>query len=133
MRPHVLIVEDSALVVGALRVLLEETGHRVSAAASVRDAVSATRQERPDVMLLDLTLRDENGLAVLDELRRTNDTPPVTVAVTGHDEPEVRERCLRAGCREVLVKPINALELPRQIERWLGEEGEPERGASGVE
>jgi CheY-like chemotaxis protein len=41
--------------------------------------------------------------------------------VTGHDEPEVRERCLRAGCREVLVKPINALELPKQIERWLGE------------
>jgi two-component system, OmpR family, response regulator len=124
VRPHVLIVEDSALVVGALRLLLEETGHRVSAAACVQDAVSTTRQERPDVMLLDLTLRDENGLAVLDELRRTNDAPPVTVAVTGHDEPEVRERCLRAGCREVLVKPINAMELPRQIERWLGEEGQ---------
>ena len=127
MRPHVLIVEDSALLVGALRLLLEETGHRVSAAACVRDAVTATRHDRPDVMLLDLTLRDENGLAVLDELRRTNDAPRVTVAVTGHDEPEVRERCLRAGCREVLVKPINALELPRQIERWLGEEGEVER------
>jgi CheY-like chemotaxis protein len=119
---HVLIVEDSALVVGALRLLLEETGYRVSSAANVRDAVDVMRHEHPDVMLLDLTLRGENGLTVLDELRRTRDEPRVTVAVTGHDAPEVRERCLRAGCREVLVKPINTRELPRKIALWL--EGE---------
>jgi CheY-like chemotaxis protein len=118
VKPHVLLVEDSALVIGALRVLLEETGHRVSAASTVREAVDAVGADRPDVILLDITLHREDGLDVLAELGRTGDLPPVTVAVTGHDDPVVRERCLAAGCREVLVKPISARELPTKIREW---------------
>lgn len=120
MATHVLIVEDSTLVIGALRLLLEETGHRVSAATTVRDAVTAARAGRPDVVLLDITLQRESGFDVLADLARTNDLPPVTVALTGHDEPEMRERCVAAGCRDVLVKPIAAMELPGKIRGWLG-------------
>jgi CheY-like chemotaxis protein len=116
---HVLIVEDSALVVGALQLLLEGAGHRVSSAGSVREAVARARVDPPDVMLLDLTLPDGDGLVVLDVLAADGAAPRVTVAVTGRDEPTVRERCLRAGCREVLVKPIAPLALPRSIESWL--------------
>lgn len=120
-RPHVLLVEDSALVIGALRVLLEETGHRVSAATCVAEAVAAVAREAPDLMLLDLTLDREDGLAVLAALARAGTPIPVTVAVTGHDEPAVVQRCLDAGCRAVLVKPIASLELPGQIRGWLAE------------
>ncbi|HEU4641624.1 MAG TPA: response regulator [Gemmatimonadaceae bacterium] len=119
MIPHVLIVEDSTLVIGALRLLLEETGHRVSAATTVREAVDAARAGHPDVVLLDITLQRESGFDVLADLARTNDLPPVTVAMTGHDEPEVRQRCMAAGCRDVLVKPIAAMELPGRIRDWL--------------
>lgn len=121
MVPHVLLVEDSFLVIGALRTLLQETGHRVSSASTIRDAVDLARRERPDVMLLDLTLPDGDGLDVLAGLATTGHSPAVSVAVTGHDDPVVRERCLNAGCREVLVKPISALELPRRIAGWLAE------------
>lgn len=120
MTPHVLLVEDSALVIGALRLLLEETGHRVSAASTVADAVSLARAERPDVILLDLTLGPDDGLAVLDDLAHTGDLPRVAVAVTGHDDDAVRARCLAAGCRAVLVKPITSRELPERIASWLG-------------
>lgn len=119
MEPHVLLVEDSALLVDALRLLLEETGHRVSAAFNVRQAVDAARAERPDVILLDLTLGREDGLAVLSELSRTNSLPRVAVAVTGHDTPAARERCLGAGCVDVLTKPIRPMELPSRIRAWL--------------
>ncbi len=121
MKPHVLVVEDSALVIGALRVLLEETGHRVSAATSVADAVATARADAPDVILLDITLDREDGLGVLDALARTGQLPRVAVAVTGHDEPAVRERCLSSGCRAVLVKPISATQLPAMIRVWLSE------------
>lgn len=124
MGPHVLIVDDSALVIGALQLLLEETGHTVSAASTVDDAVSAARARRPDIMLLDLTLKRESGLEVMRQLARTDDLPPVTVALTGHDEPETRRRCVEAGCRDVLVKPIAPLELPRKIRGWLEGGGE---------
>ena len=94
MGAHVLVVEDSALVVGALRVLLEDAGYRVSTAATVRDALDAAAAAPPDVMLLDLTLPDGDGLAVLERLAAASSAPRVTVAVTGRDEPEVRARCL---------------------------------------
>jgi CheY-like chemotaxis protein len=121
MGVHVLLVEDSALVVDALRLLLEETGHQVSSASNVRQAIDNARTGHPDVLLLDLTLGRENGLDVLGELARTGELPPVAVAVTGHDNPETRQRCLDAGCMEVLIKPISAIQLPSLIRGWLAE------------
>ncbi len=132
MGVHVLLVEDSALVVDALRLLLEETGHRVSAAFTVRQAVDMARAEHPDVILLDLTLGREDGLDVLDELARAGSLPPVAVALTGHDSPETRERCLEAGCLEVLTKPISALELPGRIRAWLTERGASDGSTEGA-
>jgi DNA-binding response OmpR family regulator len=123
VRPHVLLVEDSALVVGALRILLEESGHRVSAASTTRAAVDIARADRPDIMLLDLSLGQEDGLQVLRELAKTGDAPPVTVAVTGHDVDAVRARCVEAGCIDVLVKPIGTRELVGKIREWTGQYG----------
>lgn len=119
MSGHILIVEDNALAAGALRLLLEESGYRVSAASTVKDAMEAARRERPDAMLLDLTLPDGSGLLAIEQLAATGEAPRVTVAVTGHDTEEIREQCLRAGCREVIVKPIKVRELPGLIERLL--------------
>jgi DNA-binding response OmpR family regulator len=118
MPPHILLVEDNSLVVGALRLLLEETGHRVSDASTVTDAARTMRADPPDLVLLDLTLGDEDGLALLALLQAPR---PVVVALTGHDDPETRTRCLAAGCRDVLVKPIRSRELKSQIAAWLGE------------
>jgi DNA-binding response OmpR family regulator len=132
MGVHVLLVEDSALVVDALRLLLEETGHRVSAAFNVRQAVDTARAEHPDVILLDLTLGREDGLDVLGELTRTGSMPPVTVALTGHDSPDTRTRCLEAGCLDVLTKPISALELPALIRAWLADSGASDGSTEGA-
>ncbi|MGI9077342.1 MAG: response regulator [Gemmatimonadaceae bacterium] len=115
-------MEDSALIVSALRILLEDAGHRVSDAGSVRDALDAARRERPDVMLLDLTLPDGDGLSILETLSADGLAPRVTVAVTGRDEPYVVARCKRLGCRDILVKPMNAMALPAQVAAWLEED-----------
>lgn len=123
MLPHVLLVDDSALMIDALRLLLEETGHRVSAAFTVREAVSIASRERPDIILLDLTLGREDGLSVLAELARTGSMPRAAVAITGHDTSEAKERCLQAGCIDVLTKPIRTMELPGQIREWLSRDG----------
>jgi two-component system, cell cycle response regulator DivK len=121
VRPHILLVEDSVLVVGALRLLLEETGHRVSDADSVDAAARVVRADPPDLILLDLTLGRENGLSLLPAIGVSPGTGPIVIAVTGHDDSQTRERCLAAGCREVLVKPIQPLALKGQIVQWLAE------------
>jgi len=117
-RPHILIVDDSAHVTGALRVLFEETGHDVSVAASIREAVAAATARPVDVMLLDLSLPDGDGLAALTELRARNAEPRVTAALTGRDAAEVETRCKAAGCRAVLVKPVPIVELLARVREW---------------
>ncbi|HEX4469867.1 MAG TPA: response regulator [Gemmatimonadaceae bacterium] len=116
---HVLIVEDNDLVSSALRVLFEQTGRRVSIAATVADAIAVASADRPDLMLIDLTLPDGNGLAILETLRRENRVPRVAVALTGHDDPSIAERCAQLGCADVLLKPVPTRELLRRAEKWL--------------
>ena len=118
--PHVLLVEDSALVADAMRVLFEATGHRVSVAATVDEAVAAGTDAPVDVMLLDVSLGSEDGLRVLGLLRDRQATPGTTFAMTGHDDAETVRRCLDAGCREVLLKPFPTRDLLRKVGEAVG-------------
>jgi CheY-like chemotaxis protein len=118
-RAHVLIVEDNELVTGALRILFEETGRRVTVAHSVADAVAAGRADPPDLLLLDLSLPDGDGLEVARALLRAGIKPRATVALTGRDDPESIKRCEEFGCVELLVKPIASRELLQKADRWL--------------
>jgi DNA-binding response OmpR family regulator len=115
----ILIVEDDETVTAALRILFEDAGYRVSSAMTVRDAVAACVGERPDVMLLDLTLPDGDGLRVLAETSALGVAPKMTAAFTGHEDRATVERCLRAGCAEVLVKPVPIARLLEKV-RALG-------------
>jgi CheY-like chemotaxis protein len=45
--------------------------------------------------------------------------PRATLAMTGHDDPKIRQRCLDAGCADVLLKPLPIGEILRHIERHL--------------
>ena len=116
-----LIVEDNALVTSATRILLEDAGFRVSAAARVADALAICRTDRPDAVLLDLRLPDGDGLLLLTRLREDGGPLPVVAAITGRDEPEIRARCLRAGCIDVLVKPVDVRALAARLRAWIAE------------
>src|SRR5512140_2974927 len=115
---HVLLVEDNELAREALRLLLQATGHRVCVAGSVGEALSVCRSERPDLVLLDLTLPDGNGLDIVRELI-VEENPPTFVALTGHDSHEVFDQCMTAGCNSVLVKPLTSKELLATVDPLL--------------
>ncbi len=118
MACRVLLVEDHALVVDALTILLESGGHEVRTAGSVSSAVRLGVESPVDVLLLDLTLPDGHGLEVLDRLRDADATPSIAVALTGHDDPTTRARCVAAGCAAVLLKPVPARELLARVAEW---------------
>ena len=117
--PHVLVAEDNTLVADAMRLLFEETGHRVTTAGTIVGVVRAASSDPVDLMLLDLGLEDGEGLDVLHQLAAVDKLPRVAVALTGRDEPEVIERCRAAGCRAVLLKPVPVAELLRKSREWL--------------
>jgi CheY-like chemotaxis protein len=119
---HVLIVEDHELAREAWRLLLLATGHRVSVAGTVAEALEVARAERPDLALLDLTLPDGESLSIIPELL-VEENPPIFVALTGHDTPEVAHRCRSAGCVSVLVKPVTTKELLATVGPLLASRG----------
>lgn len=115
MAIRILVVEDSTLISGALRILFESSGYEVDVAETAGDAVTAGIALPPDVLLLDLTLPDADGLSVLTQLRLHDVDPALKLAMTGHDDAATHARCLAAGCDEVLIKPVPARELLRII------------------
>jgi DNA-binding response OmpR family regulator len=112
---RVLVVEDSVLISSALRILLESNDYEVTVAGTAAEALDAASTILPDVMLLDLTLPDGDGLSVLTDLAARGAGIPVTLAMTGHDDDITRVRSLAAGCTDVLVKPVPVRELLRII------------------
>jgi DNA-binding response OmpR family regulator len=109
---QILLVEDSELVTEALSLLLRASGHRVRVAGTVAEAQAAIDDAVPEVVLLDLSLPDGSGLEVARRIRDGSaPNPPVVLAMTGHDSPEVATACIQAGCRAVLVKPVASREL----------------------
>jgi CheY-like chemotaxis protein len=119
VRARILIVDDSQLVTEAFSILLTEAGYDVESAATVAEAIERATAEPVDLMLLDLSLPDGDGLEVIAALRKQGNLPRATLAMTGHNDPQSRRKCIAAGCAEVLLKPVPIGELLRDIERHL--------------
>lgn len=112
---HILIVEDSQLVIDALSVLFDSMGRRVSGARTIAEARTIADVDPPALVLLDLRLPDGDGLSLVPELWSAG---AVVVALTGDDDPAKRKLCLDAGCADVLIKPVPARQLMALADQW---------------
>ncbi len=90
MNERILIVDDEAGIRAALAGILEDGSYRVSEARTAAEAREALRRDAPDLVLLDLTLPDQDGLELLELWRRERlDLPVFGVAEAGvHDRKE---------------------------------------------
>ncbi len=117
----VLLVDDSRLFLDFEREMLEPWGCRVREAISFKDAEAALREEKPDLVLLDLTLPDRSG-AQLCRLMKSNPalaSIPV-IMVSASERIEDVQACINAGCDDYLSKPIHADVLRAKVGRALG-------------
>lgn len=120
-RVGVLIVDDHPLVRQGLSSLIGQTADLFicAQAADAASALSMLDEARPDVALVDLSLRGSNGIDLIKELRRR--APQIDVLVlTMHDEVFYAERSLRAGARGYVMKgeePDEVLEAIRRVRR----------------
>ncbi len=119
----VLLVEDTEDNRQMMRRLLELSGYRVVEATNGKEAVEVASQERPQVILMDLSLPLIDGLAAT---RRIRSLPELTkvpiVAVSAHDTADFHSEALAAGCDAYITKPIDYTELEDLIQRLLSED-----------
>ena len=115
-RAEVLVVEDDPHDAYFLRRAFSKAGLRASVWVSVDGGEARTRltppSVKPDLMILDLSLPDEDGLSVLRWLKADPELKSLPVIVlTASSDPKDRERALAQGAAAYLVKPVEWLEL----------------------
>ena len=111
---RVLVVDDEADARELLCTVLQRCGAWVSAAATAREGLSALQRDRPDVVLADIEMPDENGYDLIRRVRALSAaagglTP--MAALTAYATAQDRVSTLRAGFQIHLVKPIQPVEL----------------------
>lgn len=119
---NLLIVDDHPLFLEGLQQFLETNDHRiVSCARSVADALYQLQTERPDVLVLDLNMKDGGGLNILSAIREQGSNVPV-IFLTVSIKPEQTIEALKLGVNGIVLKESDPDELLTCIESVLNGE-----------
>lgn len=122
--PTVMVVDDIDAVRIVLRMQLTVLGYRVLEARSGAEALEVGRRERPDLILMDISMPGLGGLEAARLLREASETKEIPiVALTAFSDTDTRSRALEAGCREFACKPIEMKDLGEVIARNLPPDG----------
>jgi putative two-component system response regulator len=117
--PRILVVEDEVPVRRLLVTVLESEGFEVREAVNGAEAQAVVRGGfAPDVVLLDIQLPGISGVQLLEWLRREAELAQVIMS-TGVQDLETVRFCLREGAYDYLLKPFDAAELGRVVEKAL--------------
>jgi two-component system, OmpR family, response regulator len=116
---RILVVDDSPESLSLLSALLRLCGATVRTAVSVSNALDTLQLWRPDVVLADLNMPEENGYQLLRQLREREDADRrlPAIAITGDLLEEHRSRAAAAGFETLLLKPIGLNTLVAAIVR----------------
>lgn len=114
----ILVVDDDANFLKLIRMRLELSGYEVAAAADEAEAISKTRQEIPDLAIVDLRLVRTDGIALMEEMHSINPYMPIII-LTAHGSIESAVEAIKKGAYDFLNKPFDPEELLLQIEKAL--------------
>jgi two-component system chemotaxis response regulator CheY len=103
---NVMVVDDTAFMRMVLRSILEEMGLKVVAEASNgKDAVKLFKQVKPDLVTMDITMPDMDGLQALREIRKTDADAKVIMCSAMGQHNKIIE-AIHAGAKDFIVKPF---------------------------
>jgi len=117
---RILLVEDNDLNRDMLSRRLARKGHDVSIAVDGREGIAKARDERPEIILMDISLPEVDGWEATRQLREDVSTASIPViALTAHAMDSDRVRSLEAGCDDYDTKPIELQRLLGKIDALL--------------
>jgi DNA-binding response OmpR family regulator len=117
MEAHILVVDDDATIRDLVREYLSEHDYQVSVAETGADMDKVLSADVVDLVILDLKLPDEDGLAIARRLRESLDIP--IIMLTGRKEEADRVMGLELGADDYVTKPFSQRELMARIKAVL--------------
>ncbi|MBI3159920.1 MAG: response regulator [Chloroflexi bacterium] len=116
----ILLVEDNEMNRDMLTRRLQRTGHQVLVATNGAEGLDTARANRPDVVLMDMSLPVLDGWEASRRMKGDPDLGMIPIiALTAHAMAEDRQKALEAGCDDYQTKPIDFPILMEKIERLL--------------
>jgi len=123
MKKRILIVEDNDLNLKLFRDLLMAHGYDTIETKEGLEAITLTKSEHPDLILMDIQLPEISGLDVTRRLKSDEDIRSIPIiAVTAFAMKDDEEKILSAGCEAYISKPISIVPFLNTVRRFLGEE-----------
>ena len=119
--PRLLYVEDNEMNRDMLSRRLQRRGFEVLIACNGEQGVAMAAAEKPDLILMDMSLPVLDGWQATRRLKATPDTRRIPIiGLTAHAMATDRDKCLEAGCDDFDTKPVELGRLLEKIERLLG-------------
>jgi two-component system chemotaxis response regulator CheY len=112
----ILVVDDSVFVRNRLSSMLRDWGHEPIEACDGRQAVEAYSRERPDIVLLDITMPVLDGLQSLGQIL-AQDPDACVAMVSALGSKETIMQAIKAGARDFVVKPFDASRIKLLVDR----------------
>jgi CheY-like chemotaxis protein len=122
MPKNILIVEDYEDSRTMLKFLLESWGYKVVEAENGREAIERVEQKLPDLILMDMSLPEVDGLSATRKIKKLANAEKIPIiCVTAHGH-YYEEKAKEAGCKTVVPKPIDFEILEKIISQYLKED-----------
>jgi CheY-like chemotaxis protein len=116
----ILIVDDNAVNLKLVRVLLVKEGYQVQTAPDAEEALKSVEAVKPDLILMDIQLPGMDGLELTRLLKADPGTKDImVVALTAYAMKGDEEKAKAAGCDGYIAKPIDTQALPGMIAGYL--------------
>lgn len=128
MAKTILVVDDEKRLVSVVEAYLEQEGYRVVKAYNGREALHVAREEKPDLIILDVMMPEMDGLEFMRHHRKEQDTP--IILLTAKVESDDRVIGLELGADDYVTKPFRPRELLARIKAVLRRVGETKPVAS---
>lgn len=123
---RILVVDDERDTLGWMTVLLEQLGAIVHSALSAEKAFAAIEQFKPNILLSDIGMPEEDGYMLLKRVRASkNGSQLPAIALTAYARIEDRERAIAAGFQDHLAKPIDPEQLIKAVIKVRAREFNP--------
>jgi CheY-like chemotaxis protein len=115
---RLLVVEDEPDARELLKLMLEQCGAVVKAAGSAKEGLQEVEEWKPDLMISDIEMPEEDGYSLIQKIRSTEARASrlPAIALTAHARAEDRMRALRSGYDAHVAKPVEVNELVTVIE-----------------
>ena len=113
----ILVVDDEELLVKGIRFNLENDGYEVITGSDGQQAIDLTREQKPDLVVLDLMMPNVDGLQACQEIRSFSDVPVIMLTAKSEDMDKLMG--FEQGADDYMTKPFNILELKARIRALL--------------